>query len=172
MIYGRQSVKQSVSKSISRPAGLLAAQALLVPFHALAINAGIILIRSILGPRSLGLLLLATDFCSRSETESSSEERGTEVMRGQENEREKLQRSRRRGEGRSELLDRELVACSPKKNWKSVALDRPDDLGRGGSRRGQLWGTVGPSVSFLPPSVPLPPSSLPPVRQKGVADCE
>lgn len=103
----------------------------------MAINAGIILIRSILGPRSLGLLLLAANFCSRgSETEKKSEERGTEVRSGQENEREKLQRSQRRGEGRGKLLDRELVVCSSKKNWKSVALDRPDDLGRGGSRRG------------------------------------
>lgn len=36
----------------------------------------------------------------------------------------------------------------------------------------QLWGTVGSSMSFLPPSVPLPLFSLPSIRQKGVADCE
>lgn len=43
---------------------------------------------------------------------------------------------RGRGRGRDKLLDRELVARNSKKNWKSVALDGPEDLGRGGPREG------------------------------------
>lgn len=131
----------------------------------MAINAGIILIRSILGPRSLGLFLLAINFCSRESerTERCSEERGTEVKSGQEKTKEKSCREVG-GEEKDgdKLLDRELVACSSKKNWKSVALDRPDDIkGERRMEERQLWDTIGPSVSFLLSSVQLPPSSLP-----------
>lgn len=68
--------------------------------------------------------------------ERSSPEKKEESRRrgGKKTEERRLREGR--GEDRGELLDRELVACSLKKNWKSVALDGSEDLKRGEPREG------------------------------------
>lgn len=177
MIYGQQSVcqpasqpaKQPVSQSTSRPtdrptnqpasqpAGRAASRtstACTIPC-ASAINAGIILIRSILGSGLASLrfrLYPRTQLLSR-RRESRRWREALPRRRGKAGEREARRRTEERrpredrGEGRGELLDRELVACSLKKNWKSVALDGPGHPRRGELREGQLRGTVGSSAS-------------------------
>lgn len=57
-------------------------------------------------------------------------------------------------EGRRKLLDRELVACSLKKNWKSAVLDGPGDpWGDRGGNPGVLR-TLYLSAFLLAPSPP------------------
>lgn len=102
--------------------------------------------------RVLGLFLLATNFCSRgSETERSLEERGTEVKSGQENEREKLQRSQGRGEGRSKLLDRWLCAAQRKTGNLWLLTGR---MILGGEDRGEATLGYRRAIRVLPSSLP------------------
>jgi len=119
MIYGRQSVSQAAGQSASRPtsqpARLLVGQALLVPFHASRQSMQEL---SSLGRSSIRVLRIRFQLLFAGTGGRSSGERGKIRRDGG----EKVQRSRGRGGGRDKLLDRELVACSSKKNWKSVAL--------------------------------------------------
>lgn len=59
------------------------------------------------------------------------------------------------GGGRSKLLDRELVACSSKKNWKSAAVDGPGDPW--GDQGREPWGIQDPLSPCLPPRSFPPP---------------
>lgn len=177
MIYGQQSASQPASQSVSQrvdrpnqptnqpasqPARLLVGQALLVPFHVPRQSMQEL---SSLG-RSSGPGSLLSGFASaRALDFSSSSSREPEMERSSPEKKEsgrgggkktdaEERRREDRGEDRGELLDRELVACSLKKNWKSVALDGPEDPRRGGPRGStQLWGTVGSSASSLSPSL-------------------
>lgn len=169
MIYGRQSVKQSASRPAGRPASRTGT-ACTIP---LAINAGIILIRSILDPRSLSLLLLAINFCSQgSETEKLGRKRngGKEWTRKWKRKAaEKLKARRRTGQA-----IRSRAGCVQLEEKLEICGSRPARWSQEGrlEKRIQLWGTVGPFMSFLPPSDPLLPFPLPSLEQKEVADCE
>lgn len=145
-----QPVSQSASRPSNQPARLLVGQALLVPFHVprQSMQELSSLGRSS-GPGSLLPAHPTSLLISLSRRESrrwrALQRRKRKAGKGEARRRRRPREGR--GEGRGELLDRELVACSLKKNWKSVALDGPEDPRRGELRGGQLWGTVGSSAS-------------------------
>lgn len=173
---GRQAGSQSVSQSVSQPANrstnqpakLLVRRALLtVPFAASwqsmqelsslgRFSVQVLRVRLYSSARNL-VSLPGTGTQGR--RRKSAKARRMEAKRGSKKKKEQeRERERERGGGgggRSKLLDRELVACSSKKNWKSAAVDGSGDPW--GDQGREPWGTQDP------PSPCFPPRSFPPV---------
>lgn len=104
MIYGQQLVSQPVSQRVDQPAEWTASRtstAYTIPCVS-AINAGIILIRSILDPRSPSSLPLAINFSLQGPERETQEKEKGEAYRGKirRDGAEKVQRSRGWGERR------------------------------------------------------------------------